>query len=418
MIIGFLVRAYFIDKVVVGDLMNYAEWGQEIFVRGTNNYYYSDKWYYSTPVYPPISIFTFAGAYWLNEHRYILAQLHNITKIPPADFIIYFYQNGYIFLLKLLPIICDLLLSVLVYKLIFKLTKSYKKSFLGLIFFVLNPISIFISGAWGQTDSIVGILGIYSFLLLLDKKIAFSIPLLFTSLYFKPSWAIFVPFYLFLVYKTKPNFKHFVLGSLAALTIFVVTTAPFSDTNVFAYGWKLFREKYPLPIGIDGKASISAFNFQTIFLRLDIDYSHEKIMGVRSSFLGTIFYLIINYLAFKNFNKQKNKLFGMLSGIFMIGFGSFLFMATMLERYFFPAFVPMTVIMFSGINVFLEIVLINLILAANIIYSFYRRGSDEIAHPFIDNNFLLIRVLSLVQVSVFVSAVVKIFKNNQTFKKY
>ena len=40
----------------------------------------------------------------------------------------------------------------------------------------------------------------------------------------------------------------------------------------------------------------------------------------------------------------------------------------------------------------------NLVFALNILWSFYRRGSDEIDHPFTGNNFLLIRVLSIVNV--------------------
>lgn len=410
LIAGFLTRVFFVDKVIVGDLMNYAEWGEKLVQNGPKGYYYSEGWYFSTPVYPPVSIVSFAADYWLNEHRYVLAQLHNVTKFPPSAFIIYFYKFGYVFLLKLLPILCDLGISILIYKLIFELTKSRKRAIYGFLFFILNPIVIFMSGAWGQTDSVVGILGLLSFLFLIKGNITFSIPIMFLSLYFKPSWAVLIPFYLFIIYKLKPGFKKFILGLFLSLLLFVVFTQPFAEGNVFSYGYKLFREKYPLPIGIVGKASISAFNFQTIFFKVDIDYSSEKILGVKSSMLGTALYIIINIWAFKTFAKQKNKLLGMLSGIFIIGFGSFLFMATMLERYFFPALAPMIILMFVEAKTFWNIVVMNIILAANIIYSFYRRGSDEIAHPFIDNNFLVIRVLSLLQFLNFMAVYNKIKK--------
>ncbi len=398
LVAGLLTRIYFVDKVVVGDLMNYAEWGQRLVESGPKNLYFSQGWYYSVPVYPPLSIWTFSGMFWLNEHRYVLAQLHNIIKIPPSIFIIYFYKWGYIFLLKLPSILADLGLSLVVYKLIFSLTKDRKRSLAGLLFYIFSPVTIFISGAWGQTDSIVALLGIFSFLLLIKKNYIFSIPVLFLSIYYKPSWAILGPFYLYILYMQKPKVSQLFLGGILTLLIFIISTAPFSEGNVFTYGWKLFRERYPLPIGIDGKASISAFNFQTIFFKIDIDYSHEKLFGITSGRWGILFYALVNVVAAINFKKQKSKLLGMLSGIFIVGMGSFIFMATMLERYFFPALVPMAVLMFSKPKILLWCVLMNIIFAANILYSFYHRGSDEISRPFTNSNFLLMRALSLLQV--------------------
>lgn len=395
---GLLIRTYFVNKVVVGDLLNYVEWGHRFAESGGKNFYFSEGWYYSVPVYPPVSILTFAAMDVLNQHRYVLAQLHNIIKFPPAVFIVYFYEWGSIFLTKLPGMLCDLGLSLLIYKLIFKLTKNIKKSLAGLLFFLLNPLTIFISGAWGQTDSVVGLLGLLSFLALLDGNVILSMPLLFLSIYFKPSWLIFGPFYLYIVYLTKPKVSQFIIGSILTVMLFVATTAPFSNGNVFTYGWKLFKERYPIPVGIDGKASISAFNFQTIFFKIDIDYSHQKLLGITSGNLGLFSFLLVYVYALVNFAKQKNRLTGMLAGLFTIGMGSFMFMPTMLERYFYPAFAPLIILSFSKPKILLGLILANIILIANTTYSFYRRGSDEIGRPFVNNNFALIRILSVFQV--------------------
>lgn len=408
LLLGFLIRVFFVDKIVVGDLMNYAEWGQKLVEKGPQNYYFSEGWYYSVPVYPPVSIWSFAGAFWFNEHRYILAQLHNLIKFPPSIFIIYFYKWGYIFLLKLFPILCDLGLSFLIYKLIFSLTKNFKKSIIGMLIYLFNPITIFLSGYWGQTDSVVGLLALMAFIFAVNKNVAISLPIMFLSLYYKPSWSVLIPFYLFVTYVVKPKISKFILGGVISLLLFIVTTAPFADKNVFTYGWELFTKRYPLPIGITGKASISAFNFQTIFFKLDIDYSDMKLLLLQSKTWGLIGYLVVNVLAFINFKKQKDKLIGMLSGIFIIGFGSYLFMATMLERYFFPAFVPLIILAFSHPKIIWQFISINIILIANIIYSFYRRGSDEIYHFFIDHNFLLIKLLSIIIVGLYIDIVNKL----------
>src|SRR5512141_127781 len=91
---GLLIRTYFVNKVVVGDLLNYVEWGHRFAETGGKNFYFSEGWYYSVPVYPPVSILTFAAMDVLNQHRYVLAQLHNVIKFPPAVFIVYFYEWG------------------------------------------------------------------------------------------------------------------------------------------------------------------------------------------------------------------------------------------------------------------------------------------------------------------------------------
>ncbi len=381
--------------------MNYAEWGERLVKNGPKNYYFSEGWYYSIPVYPPVSILTFGGLYQLNEKRYILAQVHNLIRFPPSSFIIYFYKWGYILLLKLPGILADLALSAVVYKLIFKLSKNKKMAVSGMIFYLFNPISIFLSGAWGQTDSVVAFLGIVSFLLLLKKNAAASIPLLFLSLYFKPSWAIFAPFYLFSMFLLRPKFWSVFFGIFGAFLLFWITTQPFSDGSAISYGIKLFRERYQVPVGIEGKASVSAFNFQTIFLRLDIDFAREKIFGIAGGILGFLIFFILNIFAFINFKKIKNKTFGMMSALFTIGMGNFLFSPTMLERYFFPAFAPMIILAFTRPKIIVSAALVNVILFANIIYSFYRRGSDEIYHFFIDNNFFVIRALSFIQIGLY-----------------
>lgn len=401
LVFGFYIRTYLANKSITGDIRSYMEWGERLLETGPKGFYFSEEWYYSVPNYPPLAQWMFSGLAWLNDRRYVLAQLHNLIKIPPATFIIYFYKWGDVLLTKLPSILCDLGIAVVVYKLILKLTKSTKKSIIGFCIFLFNPVSIFLSGVWGQTDSIVGILGILAFLALINKNIILSMSLLFLSIYFKPSWAVLGPFYLFLIYKMKPKMWQFLVGVGVVVALYIVTTLPFSDGNVFAYGLRLYQERYPIPIGFDGKASISAFNFQTIFWRPDIDFSSQKLLGITSGNYGIFFFLILNLIAMFNFAKQKDKLTGMLTGIFTVGMGYFLFMPTMLERYFFPAFPAMIILALTKPKLILNMVIMNLILFANLIYSYYRRESDEIYHFFIDNNYLLIRVISIAQVILF-----------------
>jgi Gpi18-like mannosyltransferase len=405
LLLSFFARTYFVNKVIVGDLLSYVEWGKHLFQTGPKNFYFGEEWYYSAPNYPPLAEWIFAGLLWLNDKRYVLAQMHNLVRFPPSAFIIYFYKWGDVFVVKLLPILCDLAISLVVYKLILNLTKDTKKAVAGLCFFLLNPVTVFISGAWGQTDSVVGLLGLLAFLALLNNNLILSIPLMFLSLYFKLSWAVLVPFYVYLLLSRRPKIVDLFFGIFLSVLLFVLTTKPFAEGNVFYYAWKLMWNRYPITLGITGKASISAFNFQTIFFRTDVDFAYQKLLGVATGHWGLLLYIITNLVAMFNFKKQQNKLVGMISGIFIVGMGSFLFLPTMLERYFSPAFPAMVILAFSKPKLLVTLIIINLILFANIIYSFYRRGSDELYHLFIDNNYLLTRVVSAVQVLLFATFV-------------
>jgi len=397
---GFVLRIVLVNKVIVGDLLAYLEWGQRYRDWGGQGYYFGQHaWTYSPPNYPPISSWIFAGLSWLYQHRFWTAQLHNLIRFPPAVFIVYFYKYGEVLLFKLLPILADLGLGIIIYKLVKKFTKSYARAIGAMAFFVLNPVTIFISGAWGQTDSFVAIIGMLSFLLLLSGRVSFSMLLFFLGMYFKPTWGLLIPFYLYVLYLKKPALKSFILGSLLIVAVLIIVSWPFAEGNLFVFTKKVWFDRYFLPIRSAGRASPSAFNLMTFFLKIDRDSYNAKILGILTANLfGLIAYAAVNVFAFKFVKRTKNLLWGVVVGIFTIGLGSFLFMSNMLERYFFPALAPMVIIMFTDIKTLVYGAMMNLILFANIIWSFYRRGSDEIDHPFTNNNFLLIRVLSLAQV--------------------
>ena len=71
----------------------------------------------------------------------------------------------------------------------------------------------------------------------------------------------------------------------------------------------------------------------------------------------------------------------------------------MLERYFFPSFVPMIILMFVSPGVLLMGIVINLSVFVNIFYSFFRRNLGFLADAFEANNFLLVRVFSLINLA-------------------
>ena len=396
-LLGLIIRLILVPMWVTinGDLLLYSDWGQKFWEYGIQNFYYITDWHYAPPNYPPILSLIYAGAYWLFDHKYFLPQLHNLIRIPPAIVIVYFYQNGYHLLLKLPAILADVFAGMLIYKIVNEITKSQKKSLLAFAFYLLNPVSIFLSGGWGQTDSFVSLVGLLAFFFLVKNKIEYSLPLFLVSLYTKPNWVFFLPLFLFLFFKLKPKFSKVLIGGFLALVIFVTVTLPFAKAGFLQFSMWLFKERILSTATVAEKLSVSAFNFNTIFFTIDKTAFNTKFLGLSIGIEGWIVFLIINLIVFFTCLKGKISLSKLMFSLFTIGFSGFLFLPNMLERYFFPSFIPMIILMFSHPRSFIYGLVINIVVFLNIVWAFFRRSSDEIGNIFTDNNFLIIRLLSV-----------------------
>lgn len=400
LLLGFLIRYYFAPQFISesGDIRLYAEWGEKLVKYNAANFYEYPVWLYAPPNYPPLLSLIYGAAFWLFERKYVIAQLHNLIKIPPAIFIKFFYTHGYFLLLKLPGILADLGLSLLIYKLILAISKNKKKAFLGLVFYLFNPATIFLSSIWGQTDSLISLLGLFSFYALFKGNVALSLPLLFTSLYIKPNWGVFIPLYIYLALIIKPKIRQVIMGVLLTLAIFILATAPFAR-NIIDFTYWLMTTRILPTATVAHKASISAFNLYTIFLRMDIDPDNLLILGtVPLNIFGYLCFTLVNIISFIYLKRKKITLENLLLSLFVIGFGAYLFLPNMLERYFFSAFAPMIVLIFVRPRLLITGVLINLAIFANITYAFFRRSKDGLAELFAEGNFFLVRLFSAVNV--------------------
>lgn len=394
---GFLIRIYFVDKYinVSGDLLLYADWGQKFWEYGSKNFYFVKDWYYSPPNYPPIISLIYAFSYWLYDHKYVLAQLHNIVRLYPSEFIEYFYKYGYYLLLKLPAIIADLGLGILIYKTVLFLTKSFNKALLGLAIYVFNPVSILLSAIWGQTDSLIAFFALLSFLLLLKKRFIFSMVFCFISLFIKPNWIYLFPLYLYFLIRFKPKFRDYVIGGALVFVIFYLTSSFFTSNGVIGFSNWLISERLIRTATIAQKASVSAFNFYTLFFKFDSTSDKIPILGIPANVFSMGIYLLLNVALVFNFKKRKVHEFDLLYSVFILGFGIYLFMTNMLERYFFPAFVPLIILAMYKFKIFKYFFLINLAVFANLFFSFFRRKYGAVADAFYANDYLLIRIFSL-----------------------
>ena len=395
---GFLVRIYFVDKFIIvsGDLLLYADWGQKFWEYGSKNFYYVADWYYAPPNYPPIISLIYAYSYWLYDHKYVLAQIHNIVKFYPSEFIDYFYKNGYYLTLKLPSIIADLAIGIFIYRIILSITNSYKRSLFALSIYLFNPVSILLSSIWGQTDSLIAIIALLSFYLLAKKHFAASVILYFLSLYIKPNWLYLLPLYVYLFVKSKPKLREIIVGGVLTLTLFIISTLPFSKEGVLNFSIWLWRDRLFPTAFVAHKASVGAFNTYAALFKLDYTPDDISVLGIPVKIISYFIYSLTLLGLVVYLRRSKFKWESSLSAIFVLGFGVYLFFTNMLERYFFAAFVPLIMLAILKPKIFKYMILINIAVFANLFFSFFRRKYEFIADVFHANNYLLIRIFSLI----------------------
>ena len=78
----------------------------------------------------------------------------------------------YLFLIKLPYLLADLGIGFLIFKIVKNLVKSNKIALLSASFYLFNPVVIYNSALWGQTDSLGSLFVLLAFYFLLQKRFA------------------------------------------------------------------------------------------------------------------------------------------------------------------------------------------------------------------------------------------------------
>lgn len=208
-IISIIIRSFFIlNGSRVADIHALQEMG-EVTLHNLNPYVVLP---YNS--YPPLAIY-------IEE---ITIKLQDFTQIP-------FY-----ILIKVWSNLADLVICLLVYLFLIKAgTKKLHAVIWSLVFF-LNPVSIIISAAHGQIDSIPTLLVILSaFFLMFKKKLTYTLlsGLLFgLAVSIKLNPLILLPFFLIYIIK-KSRFINSLLFGLMAILPLIILILPFASGNYF-----------------------------------------------------------------------------------------------------------------------------------------------------------------------------------------
>lgn len=178
------------------------------------------------------------GASFLNGHNPYL-QL-DFNSYPPlaiyleaaSMFISAFLHTSFVTIFKLWPNLADFISAILIYKFLLRLKHKPSSAALWTIFFLLNPISIIISAAHGQIDSITSLLVLLSiyFLTFYSKRryIYISAVFLGIGIAFKANPVMLIP--LFVCFKNN-NLRQRLLFLILTLTPLLLSVLPFINNN-------------------------------------------------------------------------------------------------------------------------------------------------------------------------------------------
>lgn len=363
-----------------GDLNNNISWGNKATEVGLVNYYEGKNWEYSAPNQPPLYILIFGLTSLINKSiQSLILSLNNSISFFPST-LVWFWENRGVDLTAKLPgILADLGIGLVIYK-YFSERKKQKLGLLltGIWFF--NPVTIYSSSIWGQTDSVVNLLGLLSIIYLFKKNLVVSILYLVLSILFKPSLVIFLPVFLVIILKQKYSLDIWVKAiAYSALVSILITVWFHPQLDLPIWLFNLYTQKF-FP-GEIGDLTANAFNFWWL---VDPGKTLDSTLylGIQARTWGLIVTLVgIGVVVFKLKEKiSEKRVFFALS---LSAFISFLFMTRIHERYLYPLFPSLTILLGFIPTLVIPYILISLLHLLNLYHLFW---APEI--PVLENLYL------------------------------
>lgn len=309
-VLSFIVRLPLYGEVpFTTDMGNFKAWALRIAETGPLRFYAPG--YYCD--YPPFSLYI----YW------IIGGLIKLFRWGGNDFIINF-------LLKLPSFICDAATAWLIYVLLKK-----KNPVLGLvlsIIYLFLPAIIYNSSYWGQVDTYYLFLMLLVFYLLTKRQPEWAAVCLAASFLTKAQTIAFIPlllFYLVINY----DWKRWLSTILAGLVIFILIILPFNINQPWTWIYDLYfkqAELYPY-------ASMNAANFIAVLNGNYVNDAQVFLLRLTYRRLGLLLFgLSVVWSCW--YYWKKRTLAALTVAFTLTSFAFFMFFPRMHERYLFPVF--------------------------------------------------------------------------------
>jgi hypothetical protein len=376
--LGIILRICLTPLAFHGDLVTQTEWGRWIYDHGIRGFYENNIWTYSWPNHPPIiswvygiginiyhglyTLFIVGGSFIANHHLgaghlrwfYQFVEWWGNAKYADSSL-----KIGELLSLKVLPILGDGVLAFMIYKIVLKkVDKTKARLAAGLYLF--SPFSWYESALWGQNDQLGLIFLLAAFWLLTQKKWAWMTPIMMTiSVLLKPTAFIFGPLLIWVAIKDKATIKQIFLGGVLALLGYFWLSRQFSSRDFWTFNVNLQRQ-----IFVKGEiwTWLNTFNLWRIITGYLTNY-RQLFLGINLKIWGYVMFAGVNILAFKICRKRE--WLEILKAMFIVGFGGWMTMVTMHERYLFPAIVTGLLLAMENSKLMKYWVILSLIFAVN-----------------------------------------------------
>mgnify|MGYP001588598237 CR=1 FL=1 len=384
-----------------GDLNNNISWGTLAVERGLSGFYGSpdaNDWPYSAPNQPPLTILLLAGfrVVWIGIEN-ISWWFNNNFPLFPSQFIWFWESKGMILLMKLPSTVADLGIAAMIYHYIVQKKKDYTLALILSFVWLFNPITWYNSAIWGQTDSVVNLLGLIGIWALLNKNLI-KFAIFFTlSLLFKGSLTIFIPILIFIAYKQRYPFNRWLHATFyMLLATFLISIWFHPQIDLPFWLINLYKERI-LP-GEIGYLTANAFNFwwlvdsgktldSTVYFGLQ-----ARLWGFVAVLTGII--LVMIWLKHKINDKR------IFASLLIVSFLSFLFLTRIHERYLYPFFPPATILLGFIPYLWIPYAVVSLTHLLNLYHLFWAPSLKPLELSFM--NPALPQILSLVNILTFV----------------
>lgn len=413
------------------DIRIQTEWGKWMYNNdGVKGLYNWNKWGCIWPNHPPLISWLYFEAYKLHSLlMWWMSWLGNfiaLHRLAPTKFIWFFnfirwfgtttYENteylvGVIIVIKQIMVVADFLVAGVVYWWCKKNKVNWIKYVLA---YLLLPFSWYLSAVWGQSNQLSGFFLLLSLTLLTTKRSIWS-PLLYAiAINFKPDCVFLLPLYLVIWFKQKQLWRNLILGGLLAAVFSLWTVTWFNQGKIMDLLQVLAKRLNTS----EGLMTLNAFNFWYIIYPFPskIAFGDWQYLFVSAKNWGYIIYGLITLMSFRLVKFKKPET--IFLSVFMVGFGSWLFMTGMHERYAFYSIVSLLIYSIYNRRCFKHFIILSSIMFLSMFYVFSVPQQWDVIKIWFDwGGQLIPRLLSVVNILVYFDVFRKGFKRQKSFDK-
>lgn len=385
------------------DLLNHIDWGSRFLNLGPQKIYENIFWGVSWLNQPLGTILLFGFCAFLKNIIFAFFQFLN-QNIPlfPSLLMPILETNLHAWMVKIPFILADIGLGFLIYKIVLQFKPKFAT--LAAIVFLFNPVLIYNSTIWGQTDSLINLLAISGIYFTFQKKYFWGIWLFLLGFLFKMSLIIYLPIFGLLLIKRIKDFKKFIIPIISFIIFVYLIAIPFTldGFNPFRWLWYMYTNRVLVRQG--SMLNGNAFNLWSLIFGIDLSKSEfTKIFGLSYQLIGRSFYILSLIPIWLKFVKNKLTLPNLFTALVLSAFGCFIFMTNMHERYLYPVFPLISVLIFLPKTKFTlkELIGLSLIHFLNLYNLWFYPFFQPLKNFLIFNNFIVCRSLSAILIVIY-----------------